>query len=245
VKDIDPKKAYRCRVQYALHLRDLADKDYISARMNYGVDLTDQFLWSGLQALEKYLKATLLFNNVSTLGLSHHLDKAFQKLLDVEGVKFDFPQGLAEFIKYLGNYGNNRYWEFPSQTMGYELSYLDLAVWNIRRYCQPITETDVYEFLNSQETKKNRHRVQLEGGFLESVLLEERKNKLRTALIWKNGCFSSRSRDVIRNYPVRMGFTNPVQFRDPACYAALKDYVEFPTKEVRRELERRAASVSD
>ncbi len=76
MSQMDPQKAYRCRVQYALHLRDLADKDYISARMSYRVDLTDQFLWSGLQALEKYLKATLLFNNLSTLKLSHHLDKA-------------------------------------------------------------------------------------------------------------------------------------------------------------------------
>jgi hypothetical protein len=151
---------------------------------------------------------------------------------------------LEEFIDYLNNYGNNRYWEFPSQTMGYELSYLDLAVWNVRRYCQPITETGVYEILNSQEAKKNRHRVQLAGGFLESVLVEERKGKLRTALIWKNGCYGSRSRDVIRNYPVRMSFTNPVQFRDPSCYAALKGYVQFP-KDVRNELEKLAPSGSN
>jgi HEPN domain-containing protein len=241
VKHINPQKAYRCRVQYALHLRDLADKDYISARMSYRVDLTDQFLWSGLQALEKYLKATLLFNNVSTLKLSHRLDKAFQKLLDVHSANFDFSEGMAEFIEYLGDYGNNRYWEFPSHTGGYELSYLDLAVWNIRRYCQPITETGVYALLNSPEVKKNRHEVRLARGFLESVLVEERKRDLRKALVWKNGCYGSRSRNVIRNYPVRIVSTNPVQFRDPECYFALKDYVQFP-KDVKHELEKLASS---
>ena len=240
---MDPHKAYRCRVQYALSLRDLADKDYISARMSYRVELTDQFLWSGLQTLEKYLKATLLLNNVSTLGLSHRLDKGFQRLLKLQSATFDFPQGMAEFIEYLSSYGNNRYWEFPSHTVGYELSDLDLAVWNIRRYCQPITEPGVYEFLNSPELKKNRHRVRLAGGFLESVLVEERKRNLRKPLVWKNGCYGSRSRDVIKNYPIRIGFTNPVQFRDPSCYLALKDYVQFP-REVKTELERLALSGS-
>ncbi|HXM50108.1 MAG TPA: hypothetical protein VN956_19865 [Pyrinomonadaceae bacterium] len=212
--------------------------------MSYRVDLTDQFLWSGLQALEKYLKATLLFNNLSTLKLSHHLDKAFQRLFDIKAAKFDFPPGMAEFIEYLGNYGNNRYWEFPSYTEGYELSYLDLSVWNVRRYCQPITDPKVCESLNGPEAMRNRHNIRLDGGFLESVLIEARKKKLRVALVWKNGCYGSRSRDLIRNYPVRIVSTNPVQFRGPSCYPALKGYVQFPN-DVKQELEQLASSASE
>jgi hypothetical protein len=45
--------------------QDQADKDYIAARSNYRMNLREQFLWSGLQACEKYLKALLLFNNLS------------------------------------------------------------------------------------------------------------------------------------------------------------------------------------
>jgi HEPN domain-containing protein len=240
---MDPKKAYRCRVQYALHLRDLADKDYISARMAFRVDLTDQFLWSALQALEKYIKATLLFSNQSTLRLGHNLSKAFKRLLAIQDARFNFPEGMAEFIEYLGNYGNNRYWEFPSHTEGYELRSLDLAVWNVRRYCQPITEPTVYQSLNGPEAMRNRHKIRLAGGFLESVLIEGRKKKVRAALVWKNGCYGSRSRDVIRNYPVRIVSTNPVQFRDPTCYSALKGYVQFP-KDVKEELEQLASSGS-
>jgi hypothetical protein len=36
-------------------LRDVADEDYIAARALYRIRLDRQFLWSALQAIEKYL----------------------------------------------------------------------------------------------------------------------------------------------------------------------------------------------
>ena len=44
--------------------RDIADYDYISARMAYRAKLLPQFLWLGLQAIEKYLKCILLLNRI-------------------------------------------------------------------------------------------------------------------------------------------------------------------------------------
>lgn len=44
--------------------RDIADQDYIMARAAYRATLYPQFLWSGLQAIEKYLKAILLYNRI-------------------------------------------------------------------------------------------------------------------------------------------------------------------------------------
>lgn len=46
-------------------LRYTADQDYISARSSYKANLIEPFLWSSLHALEKYLKAILLFHTVS------------------------------------------------------------------------------------------------------------------------------------------------------------------------------------
>jgi HEPN domain-containing protein len=46
--------------------RDQADRDYIAARLSYRAQLRDQFLWSALQALEKYFKGILLFNERPT-----------------------------------------------------------------------------------------------------------------------------------------------------------------------------------
>lgn len=37
--------------------RDMADKDYIAARVSYRYGLAYPFLWLALQAIEKYLKA--------------------------------------------------------------------------------------------------------------------------------------------------------------------------------------------
>ena len=45
--------------------RRQADFDYIAARANYRMHLRQQFLWSAQQAMEKYLKAILLFNGKS------------------------------------------------------------------------------------------------------------------------------------------------------------------------------------
>jgi len=45
--------------------RKQADYDYIAARANYRMRLRQQFLWSAHQAVEKYLKAILLFNGKS------------------------------------------------------------------------------------------------------------------------------------------------------------------------------------
>jgi hypothetical protein len=38
--------------------RDAADQDYLAARIGYRYQLTQPFLWSSQQAVEKYLKAT-------------------------------------------------------------------------------------------------------------------------------------------------------------------------------------------
>lgn len=50
--------------------RKQADCDYVAARSNYRLRLREQFLWSSLQAIEKYLKAILLFNGISARYLS-------------------------------------------------------------------------------------------------------------------------------------------------------------------------------
>jgi len=46
---------------YAVEFRDRADMDYVSARHLYRMGLMPPFLWSSQQAIEKYLKAAILF----------------------------------------------------------------------------------------------------------------------------------------------------------------------------------------
>ncbi len=74
--------------------RDQADKDYIVARICYRYSLPQQFLWSALQTIEKYLKAILLYNRKSTINLSHNISKAYEEVLKISDISFDFPEEI-------------------------------------------------------------------------------------------------------------------------------------------------------
>jgi HEPN domain-containing protein len=58
--------------EFASVFREIADKDYISARSNYRLRLREPFFWAGLQALEKYLKGILLFNEKKVREYRNH-----------------------------------------------------------------------------------------------------------------------------------------------------------------------------
>lgn len=53
--------------------RDQADRDYIAARLACRHELFPQFLWSSHQAIEKYLKAILLYNRIKANQVGHDL----------------------------------------------------------------------------------------------------------------------------------------------------------------------------
>ena len=115
--------------------RDVADQDYIAARLSYRHALYSQFHWQSLQALEKYLKAILLYNRVKAKDISHDLNKAIKKT-----EKLPFPLKRSprtdEFITHLSNFGRFRYLESSFSIQGFKLAELDQAVWEIRRYCK-------------------------------------------------------------------------------------------------------------
>jgi len=89
--------------------RDTADQDYIAARVNYVANLPEPFLWCSLQAIEKYLKAILLFNDCSAKNLSHDLEKGLSRVLEIDDIDFDMPADVKRFIRYLNTFGANRY----------------------------------------------------------------------------------------------------------------------------------------
>lgn len=59
--------------------RDQADRDYIVSRLACRYELFPQFLWSAHQAIEKYLKAILVYNRVKAKNVGH--DLAFASLI--------------------------------------------------------------------------------------------------------------------------------------------------------------------
>src|SRR6266581_4487649 len=81
--------------------RDQGDKDYITGRAAYRMNLREQFLWAALQACEKYLKGILLFNEMSARyppspvnGQIWDKKKEFQH--DLEAL-FNAVEGINDF----------------------------------------------------------------------------------------------------------------------------------------------------
>src|SRR5436190_23809187 len=92
-----------------------ADKDYIVARSCYRMNLREQFLWASLQACEKYLKGTLLFNGQSARydpvtydskknrneEFGHNLSLLFKVVCTIGDLPLDKPDWLPDFLEYL------------------------------------------------------------------------------------------------------------------------------------------------
>ena len=221
--------------------RDTADQDYIAARTLYRVGLDLQFLWASLQAIEKYLKAILLYNGLSARGLGHEVTAAYRRVLSISDISFDFSEDLQPFLEYLEVYGQNRYLQHPYFTHGEELVQLDRSVWQIRRYCQYLRA----EVTNRSGAKVNlleAHlrsfqgkafvdhptRFRIFGGFLEGVI-GDRHNPARPFLIWNNEYFGSpRRKRRVRSIWVRSVSVNPIHFLEPKVFSVLRGRVDFP-----------------
>lgn len=115
--------------------RDQADRDYIAARLSCRHELFPQFLWSSHQSIEKYLKAILLYNRIRANQVGHDLAEAMSltKKLPFE---IKLSDRSRKFIDHLNTAGEFRYIDVPFHVYGHILIDLDLAVWEIRRYCQ-------------------------------------------------------------------------------------------------------------
>lgn len=224
--------------------RDMADKDYIAARATHRLGLDFQFLWFAQQAIEKYLKAILLYSGMSAKGFSHSIHEIYKRVLAIPDIKFDFPQDIEKFIKNLDWYGSNRYFEFPHSLQEDDLLQLDRAVWYIRRYCRYIRGTvemrgkvierlefELREIQNKKYLQKpNLFRIFF--GYLEKVL-KMKKSELRTQLVWKNFYYGTYSKKKIKNYHSRFSWSNPTHFMCENIFPELDKIVSFskPVKE--------------
>jgi hypothetical protein len=234
--------------------RDVADHDYVAARMCYRARLIPQFHWAGLQALEKYLKAILLFNRVPAKDVWHDLSRALH-----HAGKLPFELRMSsptkELIEYLDTYGRFRYLESSFFIRGPRLVQLDKAVWEIRRYCRVLN----YE---SKATGKNMLACELAaieagerrlpqtfpplaGGALEGILASK-DDPARAPLLWQNAFFGPSRRTRVR---MRLHFSgvNAPLFLHPELLDEVLKYVFLPKEVVaayRQELTKRGSGRS-
>lgn len=215
--------------------RDVADQDYIAARLCYRSGLMLQFLWMAQQAIEKYLKAILLYNARSAKGLGHDLGKALRRVESIKPIEFQLSDESRAFLAYVDAQGVNRYLEQPHYTRGLELPKLDRLVWELRLYCQVLDyelkphgnmlEIELRGIRQWQDSDK-KHKFGLFSGFLEKVL-KKPKDPRRAPLVWQNFYFGKRSRSTV-TIPNHANSINPTHTLHPEHFDLLAQFVTFP-----------------
>ncbi len=172
--------------------RDIADGDYIAARLACRAQLAVQYLWASQQAIEKYLKCILLLHRIPANEMRHELDAGLTAMEISGKVILDLVQPTVEFIEYLDKYGKSRYLEISTVAFGHDLVRLDRAVWELRRFCTLTPEPRQAKLTQGQPAPK----VLLPGGELERIIVNK-KDPARESLLWQNGFFGRRIRRTV------------------------------------------------
>ncbi|MES2102451.1 MAG: HEPN domain-containing protein [Pseudomonadota bacterium] len=219
--------------------RDVADRDYIAARMACRAQLLPQFMWSAQQAIEKYLKCILLVNRIPAKKVGHNISAALDLTKKLTFALEIHPQSQA-IISHLAAYGQYRYLDVSYFVDGHVLPQLDMAVWELRRYCQvlnvfgkilPDAEQQLLEqcLVELKESKnKSPHIFRLRDGLLESIV-DDKGNPARGPLIWQNALFGKKARRTIKSQ-YQMHAANAPLYLFPQMLEELVKYVKIPDK---------------
>lgn len=219
--------------------RETADKDYITARMAYRGRLIQPYRWSALHCLEKYVKGILLLNRVPAKNLKHRVLRGIEMLKQRGEVDLDISDTTTDFIKKLENTSaDDRYYLTSYSIERFEVTQLDRAVWELRRYCKPLgygSVTFAGKTVDVLSKELNRIREAKEpyekgtcisGGFLEKVV-ETKDHPAREALIWNNLYFGLSRRKSVRMKPDWEAGNSPLVLH-PEILDEVEKYVKIP-----------------
>lgn len=218
--------------------RETADKDYIAARMAYRARLIQPFLWSALHCMEKYIKGILVLNRVEA-HRGHSVLPGVERMKRQGKFELDLSADTVQFIKKLEDYGAEyRYYEVSYDIQPHDLIRFDRAVWELRRYCQPLDYDIVdlkgetvnllaHELRRVQSAKeRNEKGTCIMGGVLETII-KKKDHPAREALIWNNLFFGpSRRKGVTMQASWESG--NSPFFLHPEIIDEVVKYVYIP-----------------
>jgi HEPN domain-containing protein len=226
-------------------LRDIADTDYIAARACHRMMLLPPAAWSAAQAVEKYLKAILLFQCRSVKRFrNHELMPLVEAVKALPSLNFKLPDGADKFITRVSDEGSNRYGDFQRTIDTLDVFELDRLVWHVRRYCQDFLLMPGDEQRYPGESQKRLAAVpsavrssatastfRIDHGYLENVLAGGGfpLRIQRDALVWKNRFYGTRTKGRIR-FVRRVGFKKPIHIMRPQIlWPILEPLVHVPS----------------
>lgn len=217
--------------------RETADKDYIAARMAYRARLIQPFLWSALHCLEKYVKGILVLNRLKAQK-GHSVLPGIERMKLNGKFELDLSADVVKFIKNLEDYGAEyRYYEVSYHVEPFDILRFDRAVWEIRRYCQPL-DYDIavngrtVNLLSHELDRIHRAKAGHEkgtcimGGVLEKII-EKKDHPAREALIWNNLFFGPSRRKGVKMRPEWESGNSPF-FMHPEIIDEVIKYVYIP-----------------
>lgn len=214
--------------------RDTADRDYANARLAYRAQLFQQSQWSALHCLEKYIKTILLLNRVDARNLRHEVTKGITLIKEQGNSEIEISDVVSGFLHKLEDGAHHRYFEVSYDAETCDLMRLDRAVWEIRRYCQPLAEVHagpvqptLYtpQQLVAAKTEKPKSTC-INNGWLEKVLLQ-RSHPARPGLIWKNLYFGNSNRKSVK-IKSHWEFGNAFIWNHPEIMEEINKYCRFP-----------------
>lgn len=219
--------------------RDQADRDYVAARLACRYELMPQFLWAAHQAIEKYLKAILLYNRIKAKKVGHNLKLAMD-LTQSLPFSIELSSRSRSFLNHLSAYGEFRYIDVPYHVEGFVLVDLDILVWELRRYCQvldvfgkvlPLAEQAQLDTAKERLLKSSsepKHKFRLSEGILEQMR-DGRSHPSRPALLWNNLVYGARTRSSVR-VKQHAHAQNPLLFIYPEMLEELLKFVFIPDR---------------
>lgn len=216
--------------------RDVADMDYINARICSRATLAMQFHWAALQAIEKYYKAILLYNRIEARDINHSLLKA-QSAAKKLPFEIRLSEGTEAFIKQLDHAGQDRYLTVSYNVSSDKLIALDRAVWEIRRYCRPLNYVQTGSSGSVQMLLPNAEAIEaaegrppqmfrIPGGRLEEIV-RKANHPARPGLIWQNLYFGKAHRSSVGQRRWSRSENSPLLMYPELLKAVLK-YVYIP-----------------
>ena len=188
--------------------RDTADRDFIHARLAFRARLVPQFFWSALHCLEKYMKGTLLLNRVSCKDVGHAVTPLLNRMAQTGPFPIPVSDRTQRLLDRLEGMAEFRYFQVSYFNHDVSIYDLDLAVWEVRRYCQVLDYSRLPDSKNLPPLQLELQRVAtardagqkgtcISGGWLEDVLAKA-NHPARQALIWNNLFFGPSTRKKIR-----------------------------------------------
>lgn len=217
--------------------RDVADRDYISARLCYRAGLISQFHWAALQAFEKYFKAILLYNRVKAKNIGHSLSDA-QKEVSKVAFSIRLSEVSKRLFNHLDDYGRFRYLETSYFIHGPKLVELDKAVWELRRYCrvlnyslsisdkEPKPMLDLELQRNEAAERQPPQEFHIVGGALEAIV-SKKAHPARRPLVWQNGFYGSSRRKRV-TVPTHFYAENSPLLLYPELLDHVLEYIYIP-----------------